>query len=307
MGEGSTPLPPFAGLRAFHAAARRGRFKDAADDLGITESGISHQVRRLEEFLGVALFDRSSGRMTLTPVGERYFESIDPAVGQIREATAEILGPSDRKRVTLTVPPSLASLWLIPNMGSFEANCSGIDLQLITTARICDLRRDQIDLAIRHGHGDWPGLESVFMFEQPGFPVCAPGYLDTAAEKDLQTALADSRIIVNSLHPEEWTEWAMAHGLEPPSTRGALVLSDFGQVLEAAERGLGLAIGRRPMVDERCTKGTLVAPFGSGSAPTAAAYYLCRPGGMQPTAAARKVHRWLTNLAEQQRASTPQL
>ena len=307
MSQGSTPLPPFAGLRAFHAAARRGRFKDAAGDLGITESAVSHQVRRLEEFLGVALFDRSSGRMTLTVAGERYFTSIDPAVGQIREATAALLGPPDRKRVALTVPSSLAALWLIPNMGTFEEICPGIDLQLITTTRLCDLRRDQIDLALRHGHGDWPGLESEFMFEQQGFPVCAPGYFHASTDMDLKTALAGARLIVNDLHPQEWTEWAMAHSLDPPSTRGALVLNDFSQVLEAAERGLGLAIGRRPMVDERCAKGALVAPFGSASAPSAAAYYLCRPGDAQPSAAARKVQRWLTNLAEQQRASTTQL
>jgi len=306
MTDRPTPLPPFAGLRAFHAAARRGRFKDAAEDLGITESGVSHQVRRLETFLGVALFDRGGQQMTLTAAGERYFAAIDPAVERIREATTDLLGPPDRDRVALTAPPSLASLWLIPHMGSLETQCPGIDLQLITTTRLCDLRRDQIDLAIRYGQGDWPGLDSAFMFEQQGFPVCAPGHLDDTAEADLQEVLAKARLIVNDMHPEEWTEWALAHGLQPPSTRGALVLNDVGQVLEAAERGLGLAMGRRPMVDARCARGSLVAPFGRASAPSAAAYHLCHPDGAQPTAAARKVKRWLMNLAEQERTAMAQ-
>ncbi len=297
-----TPLPPFAALRAFHAAARRGRFKAAAQDLGLTESAISHQVRRLEEFLGVALFDRAGPRVRLTAAGERYYAAVDPAVAQIREATAAMLGPRDRARVVLTLPPSLATLWLIPNMGSFEAACPGIDLQLVTTARLCDLRRDQIDLAVRHGQGHWPGLESEFLFEERAFPVCRPGYLDDDAGNDPPAALSRSRLVVNGMHPDEWTEWARAHGLEPPSTAGALTLNSSEQVLEAAERGLGLAIGRRPVVDGRLQAGGLTAPFGTAEA-TGCAYYLCRPAGAQPTAAARRVARWLAGLAREDEAA----
>jgi len=301
MSDSASPLPPFAGLRAFHAAARRGKFRTAAEDLGVTESAISHQVRRLEDFLGVALFDRSGPGLELTSTGQRYYEAIDPAVARIREATAEVLGPPDRAQVSLTVPPSLASLWLIPNMASFEQHCPGIDLKFVTTARLCDLRRDQIDLAIRHGHGEWPGLDSTFLLQQQSFPVCSPGYLDGDAAADPEAALARSRLIVSDLHPEEWTEWARAQGLTPPATHGGMVFNGPGQVLEAAEHGLGIAMGRRPLVDERMAKGALVAPFGTGHT-TEAGYYLCTATDVTPTAPARRVMRWLIDLAAERDA-----
>ena len=297
MPETATPLPPFAALRAFHAAARHGRFKDAAAELGLTESAISHQVRRLEDFLGTSLFDRQGRQVRLTAAGQRYYAAVDPAVVQIREATAALLGPPDRARVTLTLPPSLATLWLIPNLGSLESEAPGTDLQLVTTARLCDLRRDQIDLAVRHGHGEWPGLESRFLAAERAFPVAAPGYLDEAAASDPAALLAGARLIINRLHPEEWMEWARAHGLEPPSTTGALMLSGAEQVLQAAERGLGLAIGRQPLVDASLQAGTLVAPLGTAEV-TGAGYHLCWPVGVQPTAAARRVMRWLEGLTQ---------
>jgi LysR family glycine cleavage system transcriptional activator len=297
MSDAGHPLPPFAALRAFHAAAGAGRLKDAAKTLGITESAVSHQIRNLEDFVGVALFERQGRQLGLTPAGERYFAALDPAMLQIREATAVLMGPADRVRVTLTLPPSLAILWMIPNLGAFEAACPGIDLQLVTTARLCDMRREQIDLAIRHGHGVWSGLESRFLAAERAFPVCRPGYLDEALLADPGAALAQSRLIVNSVHPDEWTEWAKVHGLKPPSTAGALSLTALEHVLEAAESGLGLAIGRRPAVDARLQAGNLIAPFGTAET-TGAGYYLCWPADAQPTAAARRVMRLLESLAE---------
>ena len=118
-------LPPFAALRAFHAAARHGRFREAARELGLSESAISHQVRRLEDFLHVQLFERNGPRVRLTAEGTRYFDELDPALARIREATQALMGPGERDRVALTLPPSLAILWLIPNLAAFEAACAG--------------------------------------------------------------------------------------------------------------------------------------------------------------------------------------
>ncbi len=119
-------LPPFAALRAFHAAARHERFRDAAASLGLTESAISHQVRRLEDFLRTALFDRSGPGARLTEAGRRYLEQIDPAIRQLQAATEAMLHPTGRTLVRLTVSPSLAATWLIPSLGDFERECPGI-------------------------------------------------------------------------------------------------------------------------------------------------------------------------------------
>lgn len=289
------PLPPFAALRAFHAAALHGRFKDAAARLGVTESAISHQVRRLEEHLRVALFERHGSGMRLTAAGRRYFEQIDPAIRQLQAATEALLRPSGRTVVRLTLPPSLAANWLIPRLGAFEQAHPEIELQLMTTTRVLDLKRDQADLAIRHGKGVWPGVEAHFLLEETALPVAAPGYLALQAGEDPAAALGRARLIVNSRSPGEWEEWARARGFAPPPLAGALELEGEEQALQVAEGGHGLAMGRRPVVDQRLARGSLVAPFGEGD-PTGAAHYLCRAADLTPTAAARRVERWLRTL-----------
>lgn len=296
MAEPRTPLPPFAALRAFHAAATRGRFRDAAESLGVTESAISHQVRRLEDFLRVALFERSGSGVRLTAAGRRYLEQIDPAIEQIRSATEALLHPGGRGVVRLTLPPSLAAAWLIPQLGGFERAHPDLELQLVATTRVLDLRREQVDLAIRHGRGAWPGVEARFLLQETALPVCAPGYLELGPGEPPAAALARVRLIVNALSPGEWEEWARARDLEPPELGSAIALEGAEQVLQVAEGGHGLAIGRRPVVDERLARGSLVAPFGQGD-PTGAAHYLCRPAGVAPGAAVRRVERWLLALA----------
>lgn len=291
-------MPPFPALRAFHAAARLGRFRDAAQELGVTESAISHQVRRLETFLHVPLFERNGPRVRLTVQGARYLEEIDPAIIRIQEATRSLLGPRERARVALTLPPSLAILWLIPKLADFERACPEIDLQLVTTTRLCDLRREQIDLAIRHGRGIWPDVESEFLIAEATMPVCKPGYL----RDGLETLPAEARLIVNGNFPDEWEEWSRAHGISIPPLERALRLESQEQVLEAAENGLGLAIGRSPLVDGRIESGALVAPFGTPD-PSSAGYHLCWANGGDRTAATRRVARWLRDTGAANRPS----
>ena len=296
MAEPRITLPPFAALRAFHAAAVHNRFRDAAESLGVTESAISHQVRRLEDFLRTALFDRSGPGVRLTAAGRRYLEQIDPAIRQIQAATDAMLRPTGSKVVRLTLPPSLAATWLIPQLGVFERAHPEVELQLVPTTRVIDLKRDQVDLAVRHGRGSWPGIEASFLLEEAALPVCAPGYLTLAADEDPLAALRRVRLIVNTRFPDEWEEWARARGLKPPALAGAIALEGIEEALLVAESGHGLAIGRRPMVDDRLARATLIAPFGAGD-PTGAAYYLCRASDVPPTVAARRLERWLRQLA----------
>ena len=295
MVEPKVPLPPFAALRAFHAAAMHERFRDAAASLGVTESAISHQVRRLEDFLRTALFDRSGSGARLTDAGRRYLEQIDPAIRQLQAATEAMVRPAGRNAVRLTLPPSLAATWLIPALAAFERECPGIELQLVPTTRVLDLKRNQVDLAIRHGKGSWPGIEATFLLEERALPVAAPGYLRSRPDEAPLAALRHARLIVNARFPNEWEEWARARGLPPPTLAGAIALEGSEEGLRVAENGHGLAIGRRPMVDDRLARGTLVAPFGGGD-PTGAAYYLCRPADTPPSAVARRLEAWLRKL-----------
>jgi LysR family glycine cleavage system transcriptional activator len=288
-------LPPLHALKAFDAAARSERFRDAAAALGLSESAISHQVKRLEDFLGVALFERTGNSVALTEAGRRYFEQIDPAFDKIRRATEDIRGPKDLARVSMTLPGTLATFWLIPKLGSLEARHPEISLQLITTQRVMDLRREQIHFAIRYGRGPWSGMVSEHLLDEQAFPVCAPGLLDASIKSPVD-ALRKRRIIVNDTAMTEWQDWCAAHGIEPPAMRNTIVLHASDQTLGAALEGLGMAIGRRPLVDRWLEEGRLIAPFGSADR-SGAAYYLVYPEGVDLPAPARKVARWLREMA----------
>ena len=287
-------LPPLPALRAFHAAATHDRYVDAAESLGLTESAISHQVRRLEEFVRTPLMDRSGRRPTLTDAGRRYLAQIEPALTQIHAATEALLPATGRSAVRLTLPASLAATWLIPKLGTFERAHPEIDLQLVTTTRVVDLRRERMDFAIRHGKGAWPEVEAAFLLAETAMPVCAPGTVDP--QPPAPDVLHGRRLLLNASIPDEWAEWARAHGVDPPSDAGMIVLDAAEQALQVAAAGHGLAMGRRPLVDDWLDSGRLVAPFGDAG-PTGAAYYLCRPAGATDTAAARRVARWLMGQA----------
>ena len=289
-------LPPFAALRAFQAAATHARYQDAADSLGITESAVSHQIKKLEEFLHVSLFDRSGHRPKLTAEGQRYLAEIEPALQNIHAATEAIKPASGRAVVRLTLPPSLAAVWLIPQLGSFEQANPEIDLQLTATTRVVDLKRDQVDLAIRHGRGAWDDVDAEFLLAETAMPVCAPGYLESLDETPGQSQLASARLITNGAIPGEWDEWASANGVDLPAPANRVTLDAMEQALQVAERGHGIAMGRRPLVDDWLNDGRLIAPFGSDS-PTGASYYLCRPTDLAPTAAGRRVQRWLMEVS----------
>jgi LysR family glycine cleavage system transcriptional activator len=292
-----TQLPPLHALRAFDAAARCGRFRDAALALGISESAVSHQVKKLEDYLAVALFERTGNAVALTAAGRRYFSQIDPAFVRIREATEDIKGQLDRARVSLTLAGTLATFWLIPKLHRLEALHPEISLQLVTTERLTDLRREQITMAIRYGHGPWDGMRSEHLLDEQAFPVCAPGFVPPQLVDRPGEALRKLRLIVNDTHVPEWQEWAKAHGLDVPSMRGAIMLHASDQVLGAAIEGLGMAIGRRPLVDRWLSEGRLVAPFGAADL-SGAAYFLVWPEEIELPVAARKVARWLHDMAK---------
>lgn len=296
MQDDKLQLPPFRALLAFHAAATHERMVEAAASLGVTESAVSHQLRQLEDLLHVELFDRSSGRLRLTAKGQRYLSRIEPALLEIQRATEAIAPSRGRSTVRLTLPPSLAVTWLIPRLGRLEQAHPHLDIQLVPTTRVIDLGRQQVDAAIRYGKGTWPNVNALFLFDDLATPVAAPGYvIPDSAPPD--APLAGARLIVNRSVPHEWEEWAKARGLEPPVLDGALHLDSIEQVLQVAQSGGGLAMGRSPYIEQPLADGRLVAPFGL-TGPTETAYYLCRPSGETPSAAMRRLEEWLVAEAE---------
>jgi LysR family glycine cleavage system transcriptional activator len=292
-------FPPFSPLKAFYAAAETGRLRLAAELLGLTESAVSHQVKRLEEFLGVALFERHGRELRLTAAGTQFHHAIRPALTAIQAATEGMMTGPRRQRVTITLPTSLAAFWLIPRMAKLQQRHASVDLQLVATNRICDLAREQIDLAIRYGAGQWRDLDVTLLMPELYFPVASAAFLRKHRARDPAELLKTGRIISNALHPDEWTEWCSAHDLQAPRTSNMITLSSAELVVPAVLDGVGIGMGRRPIIDPLLKDGRLVPLFGN-RAIGQAAYYLVRPRAANQSAAARKVADWLI---EEARAS----
>jgi LysR family glycine cleavage system transcriptional activator len=290
-------FPPFAPLKAFFAAAESGKLRAAGELLGLTESAVSHQVKRLEEFLGVALFERHGRELRLTAAGTRFHHAIRPALTAIQAATADMTAAPRRQRVTITSPTSIAAFWLIPRMAKLQQRHPSVDLQLVATNRLCDLGREQIDLAIRYGTGEWRDLDVRPLMPELYFPVASAAFLRKQGARDPTELLKTSRIISNALHPDEWTEWCGAHGLQPPRTSNMITLSSAELVVPAVLDGVGIGMGRRPIIDPLLQDGRLV-PLFPDRAIGKAAYYLVRPRAGGQSVAARKVAGWLIEQAQ---------
>lgn len=287
-------FPPFAPLKSFFAAAEAadsGRLRAAAAELGLTESAVSHQVKKLEAFLGQALFERHGRELRLTAAGTRFHRAIRPALETIQAATESMMTAPRRQRVTITSPTSIAAFWLMPRLARLQEQHPSVDLQLVATNRLCDLAREQIDLAIRYGAGQWRDVDVRRLMPELYFPVASPAFLRRNRGKDPAELLKTGRIISNALHPDEWTEWCGAHGLQPPRTSNMIELSSAELVVPALLDGVGIGIGRRPIIDPLLKDGRLL-PLFRDRAIGKAAYYLVRPPASR-SAAAKAVAEWL--------------
>ncbi|MBR0656734.1 LysR substrate-binding domain-containing protein [Plastoroseomonas arctica] len=246
-------LPSLNGIRAFEAAARSGSFARAAEELAVTPAAISRLVRLLELRLGLPLFLRQANRLTLTPPGAAYAAGLTRILDDTARLTAEILGDGQTQIVTIGVGPSFAIRWLIPRLAALQAQAPAIEVR-ITTGGAATPFQDGWTCGIRLGTGDWPGLVAVPLVSADLLPVCAPAL---AARIQHVQDLAPHTLIRVAHAPEDWPLWLGDAAIRP----GGPVFEYYGQALQAALDGLGVAMGVRPYIDDDLAAGRLVAPF----------------------------------------------
>ncbi len=285
----SPTLPPLLALRAFEAVGHLSSFRRAGEELLITQSAVSHHIRRLELDLGVSLFLRNGRTVALTSHGTQYLETVSKAFRVIRAGTEVVTGAADRVRVSLL--PSFAANWLVPRLDEFSAACPGVELELDPTLRPVDLAAGEADVAIRYGDGQWPGGGRLLMTEsltpvlspalQSNQPIGEPG--DLIAHKLLTTS-----------RPSDWSAWAEHAGIDLAAAR-TLQLTDYNIVLQAALDGQGVALGRLSLIEDRLAKAQLVAPCAIVLSSSKLAYWLIVPGTRPPSRSANRFCKWLIN------------
>src|SRR3954452_21960741 len=200
-------LPSLNGLRAFEAAARHMSFTLAASELDVTQTAISHQIRRLGGELGIRLFVRQNRTLSLTPEAKEYLPGIRAAFNDLRLATDRLLRKDDGNVLTVSTLASLAAKWLLPRISDFQEKHPGIDVRITTSTALVDFRSGDVDTAIRYGRGQWPGLPAAWLMGDQLFPVCSPALL--AGDKPLRCPedLANHVLLHSTNNEDDWRLW----------------------------------------------------------------------------------------------------
>ena len=257
-------LPPLDTLRGFDAAARHLSFTRAAEELHLTQSAMSRQVKALEDALGIAMFERRHRALALTEAGRAYHRTVSEVLGTLRAATASLApSPADRP-LTVTTTISFASLWLVPRLGEFHRAHPEIDVRVAAKNALVDLERDDIDLAIRYCARERAGAGAVRLFGERIVPVASP--------RLVKRPLANPADITRYplLHYEDpeymfpwlsWQTWFEAMGVALPAGVRGLRLSNYEQIVQAAVEGEGIALGRFPLVERAIRDKRLVTPL----------------------------------------------
>ena len=274
----STRLPSLNGLRAFEAAARHLSFTNAASELNVTQTAISHQIKRLEDELGLKLFVRQNRALALTPQGHDYLPGVRAAFNDLRLATDRLKRRDNDHVLTVSTLASMASKWLLPRISAFQKAHPDIDVRITTSTSMVDFKSGDVDAAIRYGRGQWPGLRADWLTADDLFPVCSPALRSGKKALLKPQDLADYTLLHSSGgYDDDWRLWLTAAGLPADiSKQPGLTFDMIFMTLQAAIDGLGVAIGRTTYVEGDLAKGRLVVPF-KIRLPADAGFYLVSP------------------------------
>lgn len=283
-------LPPLMALRAFEAVARHLSFIKAADELSVTQSAISHQVHKLEQFLNQRLFIRRTRAIDLTPAGESYYRKIQPALESIASATRELRG-DEQQDATLRIGllASFATLWLAPRLAGFNARYPRIHVELLPSVQLADVSGGEVDLAIRYGKGGWPKARARRFMLETLTPVCSPTFKAQGVDKG-------PLLMAKSYQPFEWTDWSARNAVDL-SHYPSMMLHDYNIVVEAAVAGQGIAMGRQHLIERRLKEGALVEAFDTPPFISDIGYWLVTPD-RPPSHAAGCFAQWLCEIAD---------
>jgi len=251
-------LPALNAVRVFEAAARLQNFTKAADEIHITQGAVSKQIKLLEQQLDCQLFIRTGPMLKLSEAGKEFQAVAEESLSIIRRGTARIRNRSTNTPLTISLLPSFAHNWFLPNLASFEQKHPEISLRLAPSYHSVDLNVDSdIDLAIRLGRGDWPNVHSLQVTEDELIAVCAP---NIASELSKISDIKNHRLIVDSSPYDEWHRWKAKAGLHF-SAKDCLYLDDVNLQLAAAIEGRGICLSRKSFVVNHLAMGNLVQPF----------------------------------------------
>ncbi|MEX2617365.1 MAG: transcriptional regulator GcvA [Alphaproteobacteria bacterium] len=293
-----TNLPPLNALRTFEAAARLLNFSRAADELNVTPSAVSHQIRDLEDRVGVALFRRNRKTLLLTEAGQILLLGVQSALGVLARSMDELHALTHTPVLTVSVPPSVAMKWLVPRLQTFRKQHPDIDVRISTDIELPNLGSGDVDIAVHYGDGDYPDLVAELLVANSVAPMCSPGMLEAdpplRRPEDLRhfTLLHDIGGDEAGNPAYDWETWLAEHGVANVDASLGLRFNTSADVLNAAVAGAGVAIGKTALAVDDLRSGRLVCLFGA-IVPERSAYYVVRAPGKAVHAKTAPFRDWL--------------
>ena len=292
---------PLNSLRAFESAARRQSFSKAADELCVTHSAVSHQIKQLEEHLGAPLFLRSNRGVRLTGAGETLLPVVGESFDRVAAALDGLIRPAEGAALKVTTTPSFAAKWLVPRLSRWRALEGHIAIQLVPTLRMVEFAQDDADIGVRCGIPPWPGLQADFLLPITMTPLCSPALLeDGAALREPRDVLNHGLIhadVAGHVLGEEWRTWLLAAGVRDFGELAGLSFHDPGLALQAAIDGLGIAIGYLELAEADLAAGRLVRPFDL-AVRHGLSYHLVYPAARRDEPDLAAFRRWMLSEAE---------
>ncbi|MGR7920285.1 transcriptional regulator GcvA [Zobellella denitrificans] len=256
----SRRLPPLNALKAFEAAARNLSFTRAAEELFVTQAAISHQIKGLEEYLGIKLFRRRNRSLLLTEEGQSYFLEIKDIFSAISDATERLLARSAKGALTVSLQPSFAIQWLVPRLVRFSEVHPDIDVRIKAVDLDEGSLTDDVDVAIYYGKGNWPGLRSDKLHAEYLIPVCSPMLL--MGTKPLRTPEDLTRhTLLHDTSRRDWKAWFKQLDIQAANVNQGPIFSHSSMVIQAAIHGQGVALGHSVLTQPEIDAGRLVCPF----------------------------------------------
>ena len=286
-------IPSLSALRAFEAAARRGSFKQAADELAVTATAVSHRIRALEDEIGCRLFVRKTRAVELTSAGRSLYSAVREGFDAIA-AGVERLRQRSRPSVKLSTTPAFAAKWLVPRLAAFQAQHPNIDIHVHASNRPVDLSAGTIDLAIRYGQGRYEGMKSTLLLQDRFAPVASPTLkVTSAADLSRRTLIHfdwEQPLPVDLT----WAAWARAAQRSELHTEGGIRFSDESHAIQAAVAGQGVALLSLVLIEQELKLRVLESPL--EPVLDGLAYYIVRREGTRDSAAPI-VEAWLIEQA----------